>query len=142
MKEMTRKECLAFLLAKPRTAKVATVRGSGRPHVAPVWFTMDGEDLIFTTWHTSLKTKNLDQYPWVSICVDDDQPPFAFVKLDGTAALSNDPNALRRWATLIAGRYMGAAEAEAYGKRNSVKGELLVRIKISSIMGRDDVAGW
>jgi hypothetical protein len=78
----------------------------------------------------------------VSVCVDDEKPPFAFVKLDGTATISTNPDAMRLWASRIAGRYMGADQAAAYGERNSVEGELLVRVTISAIMGQDDVAGW
>ena len=36
-------ELLAFLTGEPKhTAKLATVRADGRPHVAPVWFVVDG----------------------------------------------------------------------------------------------------
>ncbi len=142
MQRLTREACFDFLVAQPRTAKVATVRPDGRPHVAPIWFALDGETFVFTTWHTSVKAKNLAHNPWVSVCVDDEQPPFAFVKLDGTATFSTDLADLRRWATRIAGRYMGADEADAFGQRNGVDGELLVRVAVQSIMGQDDVAGW
>lgn len=142
MNRLSRAACFAFLTEKPRTAKLATVRPNGRPHVTPMWFALDDEDIIFTTWHSSVKAGNIEQNPWVSICVDDEQPPFAFVKIDGTATISTNPDALRLWATRIAGRYMGQDQAAAFGERNSVEGELLVRITVSSIIGQDDVAGW
>jgi len=142
VKKMTRAECLAFLTAKSRTGKLATVRPDGRPHVAPVWFDLDGEQLVFTTWHTTAKAANLRHNPWVSLCVDDEAPPFAFVKVDGTAELIDDLEQLRYWATRIAGRYMGAALADAFGNRNAVPGELLVRVTLRSLTGEDDVAGW
>jgi PPOX class probable F420-dependent enzyme len=142
MKKMTRAECLAFLMAQPRTGKIATVRPDGRPHVAPIWFTLDGDQLLFTTWHATAKAANLRHSPWVSLCVDDEAPPFAFVKYDGTAEFSNDLDELRRWATLIAGRYMGADQAEAFGKRNAVPGEWLVRVAPVAIYGESHIAGW
>jgi PPOX class probable F420-dependent enzyme len=142
MKKMSSTECLTFLMEKPRTAKIATVRPDGRPHVAPIWFTLDGEQLLFTTWHATAKAANLHHSPLVSLCVDDEQPPFAFVKLDGTAEFSNHLDELRHWATIIAGRYMGEDQAEAYGNRNAVAGELLVRVTPSSIIGETDIAGW
>lgn len=49
MKPLTPQEALAFMLAQPRTAKLATVRADGRPHVAPIWFALDGDVLYFTT---------------------------------------------------------------------------------------------
>ncbi|CUS02907.2 putative F420-dependent enzyme [Candidatus Promineifilum breve] len=142
MKKMTRAECLAFMVAQPRTGKIATVRPDGRPHVAPIWFALDGEQLLFTTWHTTAKAANLRHNPQLSLCVDDQTPPFAFVKYDGVAAFSDDLDALRHWARIIAGRYMGAAQAEAFGNRNAVAGELLVRVSPTAIIGETDIAGW
>jgi len=142
MQKMTVEECRSFLLARQRTAKVATVRADSRPHIAPVWFVLDGDTLIFTTWHASVKAINLRRDPRISICVDDETPPFAFVQLEGHAELLDSPDELRHWATQIAGRYMGAEQAETYGQRNAVAGELLVRVSVTKLMGQKDVAGW
>ena len=141
-KKMSRDECWAFLLSRPRPAKLATVRPDGRPHVVPIWFERDGEQLVFTTWHASVKARNLSHDPRLSLCVDDEAPPFAYVKLDGLADFSDNLDELRHWATRIAARYMGVALAETYGQRNAVAGELLVRVTPTDIMGEDDVAGW
>lgn len=141
-KKMSREECWAFLMARPRPAKLATVWPDGRPHVVPIWFERDGEQILFTTWHTSVKARNLGHDPRLSLCVDDEAPPFAFVKYDGRVEAVDDPDELRRWATFIAGRYMGADQAQAYGDRNAVAGELLFRVTPTSIYGEDDIAGW
>lgn len=139
---MTEAECRSFLLERARTGKLGTVRADGRPHVASIWFDVEGEALFFTTWHTSVKAANLRREPRVCLIVDDETPPFAYVQVEGTATLSDDPAELGRWATRIAGRYMGADQAEAFGKRNSVPGELLARVMITRVMGHKDVAGW
>lgn len=142
MKKMTRAECLTFMTDRPRTGKIATVQPDGRPHVAPIWFALDGDQVVFTTWHTTAKARNLYHTPWVSLCVDDETPPFAFVKVDGTAKIASDLGELRHWATVIAGRYMGDELAEQYGNRNAVEGELLVRVTPTRIYGETDIAGW
>jgi hypothetical protein len=46
------------------------------------------------------------------------------------------------WATRIAERYMGINNADAYGKRNSDKGELLVRIKPTRIVAEKNISEW
>jgi PPOX class probable F420-dependent enzyme len=140
MPTMSPAEARAFLLACPRTAKLATVRADGRPHVAPVWFDLDGDQLVFTTWHASVKAVNLRRDPRVSLCVDDEAPPFAFVIVEGLATLSDDLDALRAWATRIAGRYMGPEQAEAFGQRNGVPGELLVRVQVTRLFGQAEVS--
>lgn len=142
MRRLTRAECWDFMMARAHTGKLATVRPDGRPHVVPIWFERDGEQIVFTTWHTSVKARNLRHNPWLSLCVDDEAPPFTYVKVEGTAEFTDDLDELRHWATRIAARYMGAALAETYGNRNAVAGEMLVRVTLTDIMGEDDVAGW
>ena len=134
MEHMSTEEVHQFLTEKARTGKLATVRADGRPHVAPIWIDVEDNIIVFTTWHESVKAANIRRNPRVAICVDDDRPPFAFVILEGTAAMSEDREELRYWATRIAGRYMGSELAEAYGKRNSVEGELLVRVTQTKII--------
>jgi PPOX class probable F420-dependent enzyme len=134
MRAMTTEEIRHFLLDQARTGKLATVRADGRPHVAPIWFTLDGDTIVFNTGADTIKGKNIQRDPRVSLCIDDDRPPFAYVIIEGTAAISTDPKELLDSATQIAGRYMGADQAEAYGKRNGVPGELVVRVTPTKIM--------
>jgi PPOX class probable F420-dependent enzyme len=130
-----------FLAASPpHTAKVATVRADGRPHVTPVWIALDGDDIIFTTHETSLKGKALRRDPRVCLCVDDERPPFSNVIVDGTATLSSELDDLLRWATVIGGRYMGADRAQEYGRRNGVPGERLVRVTPTHVIAARDIA--
>ena len=140
MQQLTPTEARAFLLERPRTAKIASVRADGRPHIAPVWFDLDGDTIVFTTWHTTVKAANIRRDPRISLCVDDEAPPFAFVLIEGVATLSDDLEELRRWATRIAERYMGADLAESYGQRNGVPGELLVRVTPTKIIGQSGIA--
>jgi len=140
MEHMSADEIRQFLLEKARTGKLATVRDDGRPHVAPIWIDLEDDTIVFTTGHDSVKAANIRREPRVSICVDDDKPPFAFVIIEGVAALTDNHEELRYWATRIAGRYMGEELAEAYGKRNSVEGELLVKVSPEKIIAWKKIA--
>jgi general stress protein 26 len=52
MAKMTESEWKAFLVEKPRTGKLGTVRKDGRPHVAPIWFDLDNDGtILFMTGH-------------------------------------------------------------------------------------------
>jgi hypothetical protein len=46
---MTEAEWRAFLGAGTRTGKLATTRPDGRPHVVPIWFVLDGDEVVFNT---------------------------------------------------------------------------------------------
>ena len=137
------------------TGKLATVKKDGSSHIVPIWFVLDGgnksesgrkgkdDDIIFTTDGTSVKAKNIQHDNRVSICVDDQTPPFSFVVVYGTAKIHRyNQRELFRFATKIARRYMGKENAELYGKRNSTEGEVLVRIKPTKIIAEKDIAGW
>jgi PPOX class probable F420-dependent enzyme len=131
-----------FISEGTRTAKLATVRADGRPHVVPVWFELDGGDLLFTSWHRSVKVLNIRRDPRVTICIDEERPLYSFAQIEGTATISGDREALRHWATRIGGKYMGAARAEEYGNRNSVEGEWLIRVTPTRVVFEKDVAGY
>ena len=142
MKKMTQEEAYQFLATGTRTGKLATVRADGRPHVAPIWFVLDGEDLIFNTWHSSVKGRNLVRDGRIALTVDEEIAPYAFVIVEGVAEIIDDLVESKKWATRIGARYMGADQAEAFGERNGVPGELLVRVKVNKIVAQKELAAW
>ncbi|MFI9822714.1 PPOX class F420-dependent oxidoreductase [Streptomyces sp. NPDC052013] len=138
--KMTDEEWREFVSHGTRTGKLCTVRADGSPHVAPIWFVLDGDELVFTTGERTVKGRNLARDGRVALCVDDDRPPFAFVVLNGRAHLVDDPGELRHWAARIGARYMGEDRAEEFGARNAVPGELLVRVTVDRVLSEKGVA--
>ena len=47
---------------------------------------------------------------------------------------------VRKWATILGFRYMGADRADEYGARNGVPGELLVRLRAGHVVAMRDIA--
>lgn len=132
---LTPAEALDWAFAQPRTAKIGIVTRSGAPLVAPIWVARDGDDLLFNTGEDTTKGRAVRRDPRVCLCFDDEAPPFSFVIVNGTAQVVEDPAEVRRWAAIIGGRYMGDDQAEAYGERNGVPGELLVRVTPTKVTG-------
>jgi hypothetical protein len=140
-RKMSKEDALGFIGAQPaRTGKVATVRRDGRPHVAPVWVALDGDQLVFTTGEHTLKGRTLSRDPRVAVCFDDERPPFSYVLFEGEARISRDLEPLFRWASVIGGRYMGDDVAEQFGRRNAVEGELLIHVVPTNIVGEAGLA--
>ena len=134
-----------FVTSLPaRTAKIAVTRTDGSPLVTPVWVALDGQseatEVLFNTGENSGKGRALRLDPRVSLCWDDERPPFTFVTVTGTARLVDDLQQVRHWAGVIGGRYMGADRAQEYGARNGVPGELLVRVAVTRVIAVRDVA--
>jgi PPOX class probable F420-dependent enzyme len=150
MTEMSKAEIARFLMKGTFTGKLATIKKGGSPHVVPIWFVLDNGssrnkigEIVFTTGDTSVKANNIQRDNRVSICVDDQIPPFSFVTIFGNAKIHPyKQKEVFKWAKKIAGRYMGKRNAEAYGRRNSEEGLVLVRIKPTRILAEKDMAAW
>ena len=128
------REVQAFLTEGTRTAKFAYLSPAGRPLVAPVWFLLEGEELIFNTGKDTVKGRYLAGDRHVTLCVDLEKEPYGFVQIQGRAELSDDPGELLRTATAIAARYVGPDRAEELGQRNGVPGELVVRVRPAKVL--------
>lgn len=138
--KMTDAQWREFVSHGTRTAKLSTVRADGSPHVAPIWFLLDGDEVVFNTGKETVKGRNIVRDGRIALCVDDDRPPYSFVVLQGRARVSEDLDEVRRWATRIGSLYMGEERAEEFGARNGVPGELLVRVTVDRVLAERDIA--
>jgi PPOX class probable F420-dependent enzyme len=134
-------EVLAFLTEGTRTAKLAYTSATGQPLVVPVWFVIEDGCVVFNTGKDTAKGRALVRDPRAAVCVDLESPPYAFVQVQGTAELSEDPAELLRTATAIGARYMGPDQAEQFGRRNAVPGELVVRLRPVKVLANLDITG-
>jgi PPOX class probable F420-dependent enzyme len=132
-------EVREFLSAGTRTGKLGWVAGDGRPLVTPIWFVVEGDDLLFNTGASSAKGKAIDRDPRLVLTVDLEEPPYGFVQVQGVAEVTDEPVEVRRIATLAGARYMGAVRAEEFGARNGVPGELGVRLRPTRVVAELDM---
>jgi len=148
MTEMSKAEVARFLKQGTFTGKLATVKKDGSPHVVPIWFVVENGkgrgksgSIILTTSDTSVKANNIQHDSRVSICVDDQKPPFSFVTIHGTAKIyPYKQKEVLEWATKIAERYVGKKNAKTYGEVNSGEGAVLVRIKPTRVIAEKDIS--
>ena len=138
---LTDPEVLAFLTEGTRTAKLAYTSAAGQPLVVPVWFVVEDGGVVFNTGKDTAKGRALAREPRAAICVDLETPPYAYVQVQGTAELSEEPGDLLATATAIGRRYMGDDKAEEFGRRNAVPGELVVRLRPVKVLADFNVIG-
>lgn len=142
MARISAEEYREFMIEGTRTAMLATVRKNGRPHVAPIWFVMDGDDIVFNTGRDTVKGHAIRRDGRVALSVDDSTPPFAFVMVEGNVSYedcADAPEEGLKWSTRIAARYVGRDRAEEFGRRNAVPGELLVRLAPTKVVSQSDM---
>jgi PPOX class probable F420-dependent enzyme len=134
-------EVTEFLSAGTRTGMLGFLAADGRPLVTPVWFIVEGGELVFNTGRDTAKGRALIRDSRVVICVDDPHPPYSFVQLQGTASATEDAEDLLEIATRIGARYMGTHRATEFGRRNAVPGELVVRVRPTKVVSAFNIAG-
>ncbi|MBN9799852.1 MULTISPECIES: PPOX class F420-dependent oxidoreductase [Pseudonocardia] len=132
-------EVVEFLNHGTRTGMLGWTAKDGRPLVAPVWFLVEDDTIVFDTGADTAKGRAIVRDPRVVLTADLPAPPYAFVQVQGVAEISTDPDELLRTATALGGRYMGADRAEEFGRRNGVPGELVVRIRPSKVVAHLDM---
>ena len=66
---MTGPELRRFL-AERHTLTCATVGPDGRPHLAPLWYAVDGDRLLAWTYAKSQKARNLERDPRATVQVE------------------------------------------------------------------------
>jgi PPOX class probable F420-dependent enzyme len=140
MQKMTDQQWRAFVSQGTRTGKLSTVRADGSPHVTPVWFLLDGDDVVFNTEKDGVKGRNLARDGRFALCVDQDQPPYAFVLLQGRTDISENLDETLHWAGRLGARYMGRDRAEEYAARNGSTGNLVVRARIEKVIAFAGIA--
>lgn len=134
-------QVLDFLRAGAPTAHLATVRPDGRPHVVPVWFVVDGGDLVFVTHSSTVKAGNLRRTGYAAVSVDDPHPPFSFALVEGPVTLVDDIEQVRHWGEIGAARYIGAEAAAEYAGGEHFPDDLLCRVRAARLTGVAELAG-
>jgi PPOX class probable F420-dependent enzyme len=140
MEHMTDTEWREFLEEHRSPAIAAVTHPDGRPHASPIWIYLDGDEIVFTTYHTSVKATSLAENPSMTLVIQDDRPPYRYVVIEGRfTGFDDDPDRLYHWAGKLGGRYMGEDRAEEFARRNGVSGEIVGRMTIERIVAHKNI---
>lgn len=96
---------------------VGTLRRDGAPHVVPVWYRYDGALRVVHIWTEEARgwVKNLRRDDRVAFSVQEDQPPFGAVVMQGRAeVVTSESEEARAEIRRITRRYVAEPEAESY----------------------------
>ena len=97
-------------LEKPRTAYISTIDLDQFPHTVPVWFAVDGDDIIFSAQKSRARLKHIEVNPNGSVTIGGDMGDTEGYMLKGKFHIdeSSDPSVRHR----IVHRYMEGDAAE------------------------------
>jgi PPOX class probable F420-dependent enzyme len=124
-----------------KTVQVATIGRDGMPHVMPLWFAIDGGDIILETFTKSQKIKNLERDNRISILFEDGQTydQLRGVSIQATAELIRDHDLVHKHhlAVLVRNQPGVPEEALATATASMVPKKTVIRITPRKIMSWD-----
>jgi PPOX class probable F420-dependent enzyme len=115
-----------------RTCVFGYARQSHGPAMTVVYYVMDGDDLLVSTMAERSKAKAIARDPRVSLCVLDENWPFTYLQVYGTALLERDEDqaadVLRRVIELMAGEPVPAERLGQIGQLSREEQRVVVRV--------------
>lgn len=136
MADMTQQEIAAYL-AEAHVAHLVTVRSSGRPQVAPVWFLEGNGQAFVVADANSVKVRNIRRNPAVTLSIATDQRPFKYVVLNGEAQVVETDVA--QMVERICVRYDGLVRGVEYAKELLAEDRMkLIDILVTRVVGWKD----
>lgn len=142
MGRMSDGEWQAFVADGPRVAVLATVRTGDRAHAVPVWFVLDGEEILFTTPAASVKGRAIARTGRATMLVMDQRPPYSFAMVEGEVEVSREPGIVREVTIRVHERYLPAEQAvAAAAPLLEEPTELACRLRPESVFAVSDVIG-
>ena len=118
-------------LEEKRFAVVGTVNPDGSPHLAVMWYLLDGDDIVVNSAQGRLKDRNLAADPRMSVLIADG---YRFVRLDGRAKIDHDQTTAQADIRRLAVMNYGAAKAdEAMRNRFSKQHRITYRLPIRRV---------
>jgi PPOX class probable F420-dependent enzyme len=104
---MTGAEVLEFLSEGSKVLQVATIGKDGMPHLAPMWYVMDGDRIVFRSFTKSQKIVNLMRDPRLSVLTEegDSYAELRGLSIQANAELISDPSYIVEIYRKLAAKY-------------------------------------
>src|SRR2546428_13821696 len=102
-------------LEDKRFAVVGTINPDGSPHLAVMWYLLDGDDVVVNSAQGRIKDRNLAADPRMSVLVEDG---YRWIRIDGRATIEHDQAIAQADIRRLAARhYADERKVEAAGKK-------------------------
>ncbi len=91
-------------LEERRFAIVGTKNPDGSPHLAVMWYLLDGDEIVVNSAQGRIKDRNLATDPRMSVLVEDS---YRWIRIDGRARIEHDQTIAHADIRRLAARYYG-----------------------------------
>ena len=117
-------------LEEHRFGVLGVEREAKSPHLTPVYYVLDGEDIIISITRSRVKATLIEKAGRVTFCVLHEEFPFDYVAIYGTAKLEDDGavDTMARVGEKMYGRPVGPELRPQLEERAEMEGRIVLRI--------------
>ena len=119
------------ILQGPYTGVLTTLFADGSPQSTPVWFLLDGDDILFSTTADAQKLRNIAGDPRATFAVYNPTDDMSYVEVRGAIEISEDPTADTRDRIVQKHGYVDGSAFDAPGTQR-----FTLRLRPTKITGR------
>ena len=118
-------------LDRHRLVVVGIPRTSGPPHMSPVYYVMDGADILISTTASRFKARAVRKNEDISLCVLAEEFPFPYLLVYGKASIeeSGAAQAMRKVGEKMTGNPIPDAAMPAIEERAAKEGRVVLRVR-------------
>jgi len=125
--------------AEVNVAVLATVDGKGRPHATPIWYMLDGDEIVLSVGRGGQKHRNLERNPEVTLVIDSRKVPYYALMLSGAVEIGAALDDAQKLA--LASRYLGEEIGKRYVEMTAGDDSVSLRLKPRKVMEFNGRAG-
>ncbi|MCB9451511.1 MAG: pyridoxamine 5'-phosphate oxidase family protein [Anaerolineaceae bacterium] len=119
-------------LKKPLLARISTIDREGYPHTVPVWFDVDGDDIILISVRNTAKIDYIQANPKGAVTIGGDTGDGGGYLIKGTMTVEEDPGL--RWLKQVTHRYESGEQAEKDIAEWSKLDMAIIRLKPTKVL--------
>jgi PPOX class probable F420-dependent enzyme len=121
-----------------RLCIVGYARESGPPAMSPVYYVMDGDDVLISTTKTRAKGRVIARNPDVSVCVLGEAMPFPYLTVYGRGRIEEDGavDVMMKVGAAMTGNVVPESARPAIEERARTERRVVLRVTPEGFAGR------
>jgi PPOX class probable F420-dependent enzyme len=117
-------------LESHKLAVIGFARKSGPPSLSPVYYYVDGEEIVFSTTKTRGKGRAVARAGELTLCIVDMNPPFPYLTVYGKARVDEEAavDAMMKMGEIMTGNVLPEAARPMMEQRAENEGRVAIRV--------------
>jgi len=119
-------------LQKPLLARMSTIDPDGWPHTVPVWFMLDGDDVVVISVRKTAKIGHIQANPKGALQIGGDSNDGGGYLLKGIFSIEEDPGDV--WMNKLIYRYESGEQADKDAKEWADLDIIVIRMTVVRVL--------